>query len=76
MPPVSTSISVRCMSCHHRRTIDAATLKRFGLKSDARSRASSSDFAAPNAAAAASWWKECLRRQIAARPRLAQRAMG
>jgi DNA-directed RNA polymerase subunit RPC12/RpoP len=36
MPPaVSTSISVRCMTCRHRRTIDAATLKRFGLKPDA-----------------------------------------
>jgi hypothetical protein len=36
MPPaVSTSISVRCMSCRHHRTIDAATLKRFGLKPEA-----------------------------------------
>jgi len=32
---VSTSISVRCMSCRHRSTLDAAALKRFGLKPDA-----------------------------------------
>jgi ribosomal protein S27AE len=31
---VSTSISVRCMSCRHRSTLDAAALKRFGLKPD------------------------------------------
>jgi hypothetical protein len=36
MPPVvSTSISVRCMSCRHRSTLDSAALKRFGLKPDA-----------------------------------------
>jgi hypothetical protein len=32
---VSASISVRCMSCRHRSTLDAAALKRFGLKPDA-----------------------------------------
>jgi ribosomal protein S27AE len=36
MPPaVSKSISVRCMSCRHRSTLDAAALKRFGVKPDA-----------------------------------------
>jgi hypothetical protein len=36
MPPaVSTSISVSCMRCRHRSTLDAAALKRFGLKPDA-----------------------------------------
>ena len=32
---VSTSISVHCMSCRHRSTLDAAALKRFGLKPSA-----------------------------------------
>ena len=32
---VSTSISVRCMSCRHRSTLDDAALKRFGLKPNA-----------------------------------------
>jgi ribosomal protein S27AE len=32
---MSTSISVRCMTCRHRSTLDAAALKRFGLKADA-----------------------------------------
>jgi hypothetical protein len=32
---VSTSISVSCMRCRHRSTLDAAELKRFGLKPDA-----------------------------------------
>jgi hypothetical protein len=36
MPPaVSKSISVRCMSCRHRSTLDAAALKRFGVRPDA-----------------------------------------
>jgi hypothetical protein len=36
MPPaVSTYIYVRCMSCRHRSTLNAAALKRFGLKPDA-----------------------------------------
>jgi hypothetical protein len=38
MPPAIAAgapISVRCMSCRHRSTIGAATLARFGLKSDA-----------------------------------------
>ena len=36
MPPVvSMSISVRCMRCRHRSTLNAAVLKRFGLKPDA-----------------------------------------
>jgi ribosomal protein S27AE len=32
---VNASISVRCMSCRHRNTLDAAALKRFGLKPEA-----------------------------------------
>jgi hypothetical protein len=32
---VSTSISVRCMSCRHCSTLDAVALKRFGLKPNA-----------------------------------------
>jgi hypothetical protein len=36
MPPaVSTYIYVRRMSCRHRSTLNAAALKRFGLKPDA-----------------------------------------
>jgi hypothetical protein len=32
---VGTSISVRCMSCRHLSTLNAASLKRFGVKPDA-----------------------------------------
>jgi cytochrome c-type biogenesis protein CcmH/NrfF len=36
MPPaVSTTISVRCMRCRHRSTLDATALVRFGLKAEA-----------------------------------------
>jgi hypothetical protein len=38
MPPAiaaGTTISVRCMTCRHRSSIDAAALARFGLKPDA-----------------------------------------
>jgi uncharacterized protein YlaI len=38
MPPAianSAAISVRCMKCNHRATIDAAALERLGLKPNA-----------------------------------------
>jgi hypothetical protein len=37
MPPAvaGSAISVRCMRCQHRSSIDATALGRFGLKADA-----------------------------------------
>ena len=35
MPAAVSTSSVHCMSCRHRSTLDAAALKRFGLKPSA-----------------------------------------